>query len=155
MNSTPLRPADNAAASTLPAQLELSQGRGDWVQAVMVTLLAWLALLCAGLSGTPGVASHQLAGKIAGNGQHFQRQAGTSHAARAARRDSPALAATQQFAHAWHAAGIDDVDGPLPGGHFTFSNDECHADEAPPSKPAPRLKPRYRAHPSRAPPLLA
>lgn len=120
----------------------------------MLTLLAWLALLCAGLGGTAGVASHPLAGKIAGNGQHFQRQAGTSHATRAARRDSPALAATQQFAEAWHPAAIDDV-GPWPRSHFTSHIDELGSDEPQAATPEPRLKLRYRAHPSRAPPVLA
>lgn len=119
----------------------------------MLALLAWMALLSAGLGGSAGIASHPLAGKISGAGQHLQRQTGNAQATRTARRDHPALAAARHLAQEWHAGGIDDVDGPVPA--VTARSDAKRADEPRASAPEPRLQPRYRAHPSRAPPVSA
>lgn len=121
----------------------------------MLGLLAWFALLFAAIGGTAGLGSQPLAGKIAGGGQHLQRPSGSSHATRTARRDHPALAQAAQFAKAWHAAGTDDAAAPMPAGPFTSRPEEPRADEPAASGPEPRLRLRYRAHPSRAPPVSA
>ena len=121
----------------------------------MFTFLAWAALLCAGLGGTVGIVSNTLAGKLAANVQHLQRQAGTSLATRAARRDHPQVIAAQPFADSGRAVVVDNAGGALPAGEVTLGVDEQRADEPPTSAAEPRLKLRNRAHPSRAPPVLA
>lgn len=73
-------------------------------QASLVTLLAWVALLCAGLGGTVGVVSQTLAGKLAASMQHLHRQAGASQASRALRGE-PSSASAEQM----HAEGAAEV----------------------------------------------
>ena len=65
------------------------------VQAVLFALLAWAALLCAGLGGTAGGASQTFANKLVPNFQHLQRHGGTSLASRAVRRDQSAVRPVQ------------------------------------------------------------
>jgi hypothetical protein len=119
-------------------------------------MLAWAALLlCTGLGGTVGVASQTLANKLAANAQHFQRHGGTSLASRAVRRDQLAVRAAQQIAEDSRAVVLDPTDGALPAAEVTLRIDARPADEPPLSAIEPRLTPRSRAHPSRAPPVLA
>ena len=60
--------------------------------------LTWAALLCTGLGGSLGLASQNLASKLATPAQHLQRPAGTAQATRAARQDLPAATAIRSFA---------------------------------------------------------
>ena len=150
--------AGTAALPSPPEPLALSDGRagvGAWLQAVLLALLTWAALLCAGLGGTLGVASQTLANKLAANAQHLQRHGGTSLASRAVRRDQAAPPASRQIAKDSRAAVSDPTDGALPAGGVALRIDAQRADEPPLSATEPRLKPRIRAHPSRAPPVLA
>lgn len=102
-----------------------------------------------------GVASQTLANKLAANPQHLQRHGGTSLASRAVRRDQSAVTSVQQVAEDSRAVVLDHADGALPAGEFTLQVEEQRADEPPTSAAEPRLKLRNRAHPSRAPPVLA
>jgi hypothetical protein len=121
----------------------------------LLTLLAWAALLCIGLAGSVGVASQTLANKLATNAQHLQRHGGTSLASRALRRDQLAETSVQQIAQDSRAVVWDPTGGALPADEVTLPIDAQRADEPPLSATEPRLKPRSRAHPTRAPPVLA
>lgn len=137
--------------------LALSNGRADdgaWLQAVLFALLAWAALLCAGLGGTVGVASQSLAKKLAANSQHLQGT-GTSLASRVVRRDQQAVLAALQIAENSRAEVLDHADGALPVGEVTLRIDAQRAAESAISTTEPRRTPRNRAHPSRAPPVQA
>jgi hypothetical protein len=141
-----------------PEQLALSNGRvgaGACIQAVLFTLMVWAALLCTGLGGTVGVASQTLANKLAANAQQLQRHGGTSLASRAVRRDQPAVTSVQQITQDSPAVVLAPADGTLPAGEVMLRIDAHRADVPPLSVTEPRLKPRNRAHPSRAPPVLA
>lgn len=152
------RPVGTVPVPSLPEPLALSNGRvgaGAWLQAILFTLLAWATLLCAGLGGTVGVASQTLANKLAANAQHFQRHGGPSLASRALRRDQSAVLSVQQIAEDSRTGILAHAGGALPAGEGTLRVDAQHADEPPRSAAEPALTPRNRAHPSRAPPVLA
>ena len=102
-----------------------------------------------------GVASQSLANKLAANAQQLQRHGGTSLASRAVRRDQAAPPASRLIAKEAQAVVSDPTDGALPAGGVTLRIDAQRADEPPLSAAEPRLTPRNRAHPSRAPPVLA
>ena len=141
-----------------PEPLALSRGRagaGAWLQAVLFTLLAWAAVVCTGLGGSVGVASQSLANKLAASAQHWQRQGGTSLVSRAVRRDQAVATLVQQVAEDPQALTWDATDGTLPAEVIGLRIETRHADEPPLSTAEPHLKPRQRAHPSRAPPVLA
>lgn len=154
----PVCPAGNMPAPSPPEPLAWSSGQGDTraaLRAVMVTLLAWAALLCAGLGGTVGVVSQTLAGKLAASAQHLQRQGGTSLASRAVRRELPAVAAGLQVAEASRAVVEVHADGALPSGDIALPMGQQRSDARAPAATEPGLSPRHRAPPSRAPPILA
>jgi hypothetical protein len=130
-------------------------GTGAWLHAVLLTLLAWAALVCTGLGGAVGVASQSFANKLAANVQHLQRQGGTSLASRTARRDPVAATSVQQLAQDSQALASDVPDGPPPTAERRLRIDTQQADEATPASTEPHHKPHNRAHPSRAPPFLA
>lgn len=130
-------------------------GTGAWLQAVLFTLLAWVAVVCTGLGGTVGVASQSLAHKLAANAQHLQRHGGTSLSSRALRRDQAAATAVQQVAEPSQILA-QDLTAWAPSAQVAGLRVEARrALEPPVSLAAPHLKPRHRAHPSRAPPALA
>lgn len=49
-------------------------GERACAQAHLVALLAWLAVICAGLGSTMGTNPQMLASKLAASAQHLQRQ---------------------------------------------------------------------------------
>ena len=64
-------------------------------------------------------------------------------------------ASVQQVAEDPQALTWDATDGTLPAEVIGLRIETRHADEPPLSTAEPHLKPRQRAHPSRAPPVLA
>ena len=130
-------------------------GAGAWLQAVVLTMLAWAAVVGTGLGGNLAVASQSLANKLAANAQHLQRQGGASLASRTVRRDQAAAMPVQHFARDSQALAWDLTDGALPAGAVGLQIDTEQTDEPPPAANEPHLKPHKRAHPSRAPPVLA
>lgn len=98
------RPDSGRDFASWPAKVRLPRGRSGTVlgaaQASLVTLLAWVALLCAGLGGTVGVVSQTLAGKLAAGMQHLHRQAGATQASRALRGEAASASAEQTHAQA-------------------------------------------------------
>ena len=154
----PVCPAGTTPVPSPQEPLALSNGRagvGAWIRAMLFTLLGWAALLCAGLGGTMGVASQSLANKLAANAQQLQRHGGTSLASRAVQRDQSVVAAAQRLAQDSRAVVLDHAKGALLTGEVTLRIDAQRADEPPLSATETRLKPRSRAHQSRAPPALA
>ena len=150
--------AGTAPVPPPPEPLALSSGRagaGAWLQAIVFTLLAWAAVVCSSLGGTAGVASQSLANKLAANAQHLQRHGGTSLASRAIRRDQAAATPVQQVAEDSQSLAWDATDGTLPADVAGLRINAQRVDEPPLSTTEPHLKPRKRAHPSRAPPVLA
>jgi hypothetical protein len=123
---------------------------------VLFTLLTWAALLCTGLGGSLGLASQNLASKLATPAQHLQRPAGTTQATRAARQDLPAATATCSFASGWSLVPGDFGDSSaLPAGGFIWRGG---VPRGPPEAAAScdvRGALRDPAHPCRAPPLQA
>jgi hypothetical protein len=137
------------------AQLIGRAGTGAWLQAVLFTLLAWAAVVCTGLGGTVGVASQSLANKLASNAQHFRRHGGTSLTSRAIRRDQAEATSVQQVAGESQALAWDHTAGTPPANLVGLRIDAQRVHEAPLSATEPHLKQRKRAHPNRAPPVLA
>ncbi len=129
------------------------------VQAALIALLAWAALLCAGLGAAVGVNSQTLAGKLAAAAQVLQRQAGASSASRTLRRELPAVAAGLKVAEATHATreAIElHGDGALPAGAIALPLTPRGASGRPkPAAVEADLGPRDLTPPSRAPPPMA
>jgi len=132
---------------------------GAWLQAVLFTLLTWAVLIGAGIGGSLGAASQNLATKLATHAQHLQRHAGTANASRGVRQDLPAAAAATAVARTWvsewHLALVVPLDGALPASGFPTPPDapQGHGlDAASGEWHVERLDP---AHPCRAPPVLA
>ena len=126
-----------------------------WIQVILLTLLAWAALLVTGLGGTMGGASQTLAHKLAANAQHLQRHGSSSLTSRALRRNESAVTSVQQVAEDSRAIGFHPTDGALPTSVVTLLIDAQQVDEPPRSATELCLKRRNRAHPSRAPPIRA
>ncbi len=122
---------------------------------MLVTLLAWTALLCAGLGGTVGVVSQTLAGKLAASVQHLQRHGGPSLSSRTVRRELPAVAAELKVAEVSAAVVEVHADGAVPPGRIALPTVERQSAARAPAATEPRPKSRHRMPPSRAPPLLA
>ncbi len=135
-----------------PARAEATSAA--W-QAVLVTLLAWAALLCAGLGGTVGGVSQTLAGKLAASAQHLQRHGGTSMSSRALRRELPAATAGLKLAEA--AAAVRGGHGEAAGPAHIAARPLTRPQVAPaaPVATPPLLRTRHLAPPGRAPPTLA
>jgi hypothetical protein len=148
VESAPLRP-DLRTPAGGPA------GTRTALQGMLVTLLAWTALLCAGLGGTVGVVSQTLAGKLAASVQHLQRHGGSSLSSRAVRRELPAVAAELKLAEASAAFVEVHTDGAVPPGRIALPTVEWHSYAQVPEATEPRPAARHRMPPSRAPPLLA
>jgi len=130
-------------------------GTGAWLQAVLLTLLAWAAVVCSGLGGTLGVASQSLANKLASSAQHLQRHGGTSLTSRALRRDQAAATSAQQVAEQPQALARDLTTWALAACVVGPQIEARRAQEPPLSLAGPHLNPRKSAHQSRAPPVLA
>ena len=148
------------SATALPTEQSLarpedSAGVGSRIPAVLLAVLAWAVLLCAGFGGTLGFASQALASKLAAHAQQLQRHAGHSQASRAVRGEQAALPASRQVAEDARTVAPDPVAGALPAGSVTLAVDARRADEAPVPANEPRPKPRASGHPSRAPPSMA
>ena len=149
-----------APVESAPPRLDLrtpagaATGTRTAVQAMLVTLLAWTALLCAGLGGTVGVVSQTLAGKLAASVQHLQRHGGPSLSSRAVRRELPAVSAELKVAEASAAVFEVHVDGGVPPGGITLPAVERASDARASASTEPRPAARHRMPPSRAPPLL-
>lgn len=122
---------------------------------MLVTLLAWTALLCAGLGGTVGVVSQTLAGKLAASVQHLQRHGGPSLSSRTVRRELPAVAAELKVAEVSAAVVEVHADGAVPPGRIALPTVELQSAARAPAATEPRPKSRHRMPPSRAPHLLA
>lgn len=171
MNAAPSHPS---TAHPAPCAAERAAGAvraAAWLQAVLVTWLVWAALLCIGLGSSVGAVPQQLAGKLVAHAQHLQRQAGTSAATRAARRDTPsAVVLHNSAAHApvafaaapdgWaghhrKAQPAGHLDGILPARAPPLSAAQPHTGGPAQTAAEPRRAPRDPAHPSRAPPALA
>lgn len=144
-----------------PPRLDLRTSEGgptgarNTVQAMLVTLLAWTALLCAGLGGTVGVVSQTLAGKLAASVQHLQRHSGPSLSSRAVRRELPAVSAELRLAEASAAVVEVHADGAVPPGRIALPTAKRASDARSLAATEPRPAARHRMPPSRAPPLLA
>ena len=158
-----MTPSCSAGTTQVPPPLEplaLSSGRagagtGAWFRAVLLTLLAWAAVVCTGLGGTVDVASPSLANKLATNAQHLQRHGGASLASRAVRRDQAAATSVQDVAEDSQAPAWDFTGETLLVQAVGLRIDTQRAEEPLPLITEPHLKPRERAHPNRAPPVLA
>ena len=154
--SVRLAPVESASSrSDLRTPAGAPAGTRTAVQAVLVTLLAWTALLCAGLGGTVGVVSQTLAGKLAASVQHLQRHGGPSLSSRAVRRELPAVAAELKVAEASAAVFEVHADGAVPLGRIALPTVEWQSAAQAPAATEPRPAARHRMPPSRAPPLLA
>lgn len=125
------------------------------LQLALFILLAWAATLCAGLGGAMGGVSQSLAAKLSANAQHLQRQAGGAQGTRAARRDQREVGAVRQLAQDTRAIGTEPHDAALLVDWTPLQVAQQQVDDQPGTTAAPPLKPRGRAHPSRAPPALA
>ena len=121
---------------------------------MLVTLLAWTALLCAGLGGTVGVVSQTLAGKLAASVQYLQRHGGPSLSSRAVRRELPAVSAELKVAEASAAVFEVHFDGAVPPGGIALPTVERASDARASASTEPRPAARHHVPPSRAPPLL-
>ncbi len=124
------------------------------LQAILVTLLAWVALLCVGLGGTVGVVSHTLIGKLAASVQHLQRQGGTSLSSRVLRREFP-VAAELNTSEASAASAEVRVDSGVLAGRDALPVNQRHTEASAFTATEPRLCVRHGLPPSRAPPVLA
>jgi hypothetical protein len=158
VNMIPVRLAGARPVPSPQDSLALPNGRagtGAWLQAVLLTLLAWAAAVCTGLGGNLAVASQSLANNLAANAQHLQRHGGTSLASRAVRRDQAAATSVQHVAQDSLALAWDLTDGALPAGEVGLQIDAQQTDDPPLAATEPHLKPHKRAHPSRAPPVPA
>ncbi len=122
---------------------------------MLIALLAWAALLCAGLGSTVGGVSQKLASKLAASAQYLQRQGGPSLASRAARREHQAAAAELRVAEAPRAVVEVQADGATPVGEIAPPGTQPRTDARPRADSAPHLRSRHRSPLSRAPPLLA
>lgn len=161
-----LHPAWPQAAATAHADASRhGPGAWAWWQALALSVLAWMALLCAGLGSTAGVVTQTLAGKLPVNAQHhLQRQTGAALASRSARRDHTPTLEQRQVAEVGAAeVGVavllNPLDNPLEAPPAAVSVQRppvVHAVQAPQTVAAPAPAQRGpRAHPSRAPPVLA
>ena len=122
--------------------------------ALLVMLMAWAALLFAGLGGSVGVASQSLASKLAASVQFLQRQSGTASASRTMRRDLPAVAGDQRCTTATVACSDRDNDvGPLALVSLRVAN-LVRATEPLHTNDGPHGLWRHLSPPSRAPPVL-
>lgn len=151
-------PAKHSRQPSLPGTCAPARGVGAAqraVQAVLITLLTWAALLCTGLGGTVGAVSQSLASKLAASAQYLQRQGGTSQAIRAVRRDSAAIVAQAQVTEPPPAGTQPPAESAIPAGMSTPPEGPPHTDAGPLASIEPALKPRFRAPPGRAPPALA
>ena len=156
VTATPSCPEGTASVPPEPLALSIGRaGTGAWLQAVLFTLLAWAAVVCTGLGGTVGVASQSLANKLASSAQHLQRHGGTSLPSRAIRRDQAESTSVQQVAGESQALSWDHTAGTPPAALVGLRIDAQRVHEPPLSAAEPHLKPRKRAHPNRAPPVLA
>jgi hypothetical protein len=124
-------------------------------RALAFSLIAWGALLGAVFGGGVGVVNHTMADKLAAQSLYLQRQAGTSSATRSARRDQAQVGARAQLAAELPAAAGDDPSADVAAQGFALGATRWRAGAPASAAPEPRLKPRYRAPPSRAPPALA
>lgn len=149
VESAPLRPDLRTPAGG-------AAGTSTAIQAMLVTLLAWAALLYAGLGGN-AVALQTLAGKLTASVQHLQlqRHGGTSPSSRAWRRELPAVAAELKTAEASGAVVEVRAAGAVRGGRITLPTVVRHSDAQAPKVIEPRAAARHRMPPSRAPPILA
>lgn len=156
MTTTSFCPA--GTTPVLGVSLALSSGTlstGPWLRAFLLTLLVWATVVCTGIGGTVGLASQSLSNKLTANVQHLQRHGGTSHTSRAVRRDQAAAMSVQHVAGDSQALGWDLTDGTPPAGEVGLQIDTQRANEPSLSATEPNLKQVRRAHPSRAPPLVA
>ncbi len=137
-------------------------GAATRVRTAAWAILAWVALLCAGLGGAAGITSTHLASKFSANAQHAARQGGSALALRSARRDQAAQAVVAA-AVVWqaHRAGHDaqaappgPAHAPLPARPFPAQTEAQPAGKPGSSASPPRATERSRAHGSRAPPIL-
>ncbi|WP_440106779.1 hypothetical protein [Acidovorax sp. BL-A-41-H1] len=133
------------------------------LQTAAWAILAWVALLCAGLGGAAGITSTHLASKFSVNAQHVARHGGSAVAMRAARRDQTTAQAVVAGAVVWQAqqAGNDAQAAPPGPAHAALPASPVLAQIGSQrvGKPAysagpPRATERSRAHGSRAPPIL-
>lgn len=154
-------PARSAVAGSVPLRPDpclpsgSERGLRTAVHATLVAFLAWAALLFAGLGGTVGGVSQALAGKLAASAQHLQRQAGSSAASRALRRELPAVAAELTVARASVAALAPQVDIAPPVGGLPLLPPALRAEVQAHAVALLRAATRHRTPPSRAPPVLA
>lgn len=135
------------------------------LQTAAWAILAWVALLCAGLGGAAGITSTHLASKFSANAQHVARHGGSAVAMRAARRDQAAAqavavvhAVAQTVVQQAQQAGPDAPSGPdhavLPSTPLRGQTGGQRAEERGQGTSTPRATERGRAHGSRAPPIL-
>jgi hypothetical protein len=160
-----LHPASPEAAPSARADAPRNgPGAWAWWQALALSVLAWMALLCAGLGSTAGVVTQTLAGKLPVNAQHhLQRHAGNALASRSARRDHTPALEQRQVAEVGVAVLLNPLDKPRdnpleapPAAAGEQRSPVVHAVQAPLPVAAPALAQRWpRAHLSRAPPALA
>jgi len=138
-------------------------GAGTRFQTAAWAILAWVALLCAGLGGAAGITSTHLASKFSANAQHVARQGGSAVAMRAARRDQTAVQAVVAGAVVWQAqqAGNDAKAAPpgpahaaLPASLVLAQIGAQRVGKPESSAGPPCATERSRAHGSRAPPIL-
>lgn len=158
VNTTASRAPEDSTAHASVAQLALPAGRAATIvrlRAVALAFLAWTTLLFAAFGGATGAVSQTLAGNPAANALHLQRHAGPSSATRAARRDNAQSFAKVQPADKLHVATSDGGSGALPAVEPVLQAGNAEAETLSIAAAEPRLKPRYSAHPSRAPPALA
>lgn len=125
------------------------------LRVILVTLLAWAALLCAGIGGTFDVVSQALAVKLAASVQHLQRHGGTSLSSRADRRELPAIAAELKVAEASAAVVVDHDDGAVSAGAIALPAGQPRSQADALAAIEPSLSARHCLPPSRAPPRLA
>ena len=140
---TPFCPASTTPVRSPLEPLALSTRRADvctWLQAVLLALLAWAALLCAGLGSAVGLAPQSLASKLAANAQHLQRH-GTSLASRVVRRDQSTVLALQ-IAENSQAVVLEHADAAPPAGEIPPRIEAQRAAESTISVTERRLTPR-------------
>lgn len=129
--------------------------------AALLALLAWLAVLAAGLGGSVGAWTQTLAGKLPAQAQHLQRLQGAAAATRAAQREAgQSLRTAQAVSHAAAAPPELTALAELWAGHVgPGKRPEVVA--APGAEPRPAHVPalpagtRYTLPPGRAPPAHA
>ncbi|MFY7916447.1 MAG: hypothetical protein ACOVPA_17465 [Rubrivivax sp.] len=155
MLAVPVSTTPAPQAPEPPVLPNSSGGARACLQALLFTLMAWAAVVSTGLGGTVGVAYQSLANKLAANAQHLQRHGGSSLASRAVRRDQVAAASVQKFSEDSQALVWDHTDAALPADELGLRIHPLRAETPLLSATQPPLTPRKRAHPSRAPPVLA